>query len=67
MSTNLMHAHASLYTDVPSKKFKSSFSPGRFVVYYKIRPYKNTADNKLKKKRFLCLKTLSMSNQFGLV
>ena len=50
-----------------SKNWLSSFSSGRFAVYYKIRPYKNTADNKLKKKRFLCLKTLSMSNQFVLV
>ena len=41
----------------------SSFLSGRFSVY------KNTADNKLKKKKkgFPRLKTLSMSNQFGLV
>ena len=30
-------------------------SPGRFAVY-KIKPYKNTTDEKLKKKHFSCLK-----------
>ena len=32
-----------------SKNWLSSFSCGRFAVYYKIKPYKNTTDNKLKK------------------
>ena len=37
----------------------SSFSSGRLAVY-KIKPYKNTPDNKLKKKTILSLKTLSL-------
>ena len=62
----LMHTLACVQTSL-QKSSKVHFHPVGSQCTYKIRPYKNTADNKLKKKRFLCLKTLSMSNQFVLV